>query len=239
MRTNRVEIPKRNAVYLGVHLHKIADYLFVDLLGVAVWREGGLYRRLFRYGQLLRLSVHRAGRREYQVLYLELLHRVEDVDDAVEVVAVIFERLLHRLAHSLACGKVYHGLDAVVLPQKIKQLFLVGDVHLAKMRLYARYLGDVVHYVGGRIAQVVNDVHLVALLLQFYGGVAANEACAACYQYFFHIVRIFVCLLAINAPKIRKTFQILAHYNKKNSFLPQISTNIDILPKYIAKTFVD
>jgi len=50
----------------------------------------------------------------------------------------------------------------------------------------------------------------------------------------------YVCLflLAINAPKILKTFQIFAHYNKKNSFLLQISTNIDILPKYIAKLFV-
>jgi hypothetical protein len=42
-------------------------------------------------------------------------------------------------------------------------------------------------------------------------------------------------LLAINAPKIKKTFHISAAINKKNSFLPQISTNIDILPKYMAK----
>jgi hypothetical protein len=45
-------------------------------------------------------------------------------------------------------------------------------------------------------------------------------------------------LLAINAPKIRKTFQISASIYKKKAFFPQISTNIDILPKYIAKLFV-
>ena len=44
-----------------------------------------------------------------------------------------------------------------------------------------------------------------------------------------------MCYCFFCAPKIRKTFQISAPIYKKKAFFPQISTNIDILPKYMAK----
>ena len=80
VRANRIEITQDGSVQLRVRMSLIADDLLVDLLGVAVRRESLLNRRGLIYRQMscVRLTVHRAGRRENEIRHMIQSHDLQE-----------------------------------------------------------------------------------------------------------------------------------------------------------------
>ena len=182
-----VEIAQRDAFHAGVGGERVAQNVLAHLLGVAVGRSGRLAGRLLRHGLLLRLAVNGARRREDDVPAAEFTHQADDVHKRGEVVAVVFERLLHRLAHGFRRCEVDHRVEFVLF-EDLAESRPVAAVDLDEGDVHA---GDLAHAFDGvevAVRKVVDDHHVVAGVDEFHGGVRADVACTAADQYtrFFH-----------------------------------------------------
>ena len=182
-----VEIAQRDAFHAGVGGERVAQDVLAHLLGVAVGRSGRLAGRLLRHGLLLRLAVNGARRREDDVPAAEFTHQADDVHKRGEVVAVVFERLLHRLAHGFRRCEVDHRVEFVLF-EDLAESRPVAAVDLDEGDVHA---GDLAHAFDGvevAVRKVVDDHHVVAGVDEFHGGVRADVACTAADQYtrFFH-----------------------------------------------------
>ena len=69
-------------------------------------------------------------------------HQLDDVHQRGEVVAVVLQRLLHRLAHRLIGGKVDHRVEVVSLEELRSQTLLVTAIDLNERDIDARDLAD-------------------------------------------------------------------------------------------------
>ena len=181
-----VEVAQRDAFHAGVGGERVAQDVLAHLLGVAVGRGGRLAGRLFRHGLLLRFAVNGARRREDDAA--EFTHQADDVHERGEVVAVVFERLLNRLAHGLRRREVDHRVE-LVLFEDLAESSPVAAVDLDEGNVHARDLAHAFDGVEVAVRKVVvDDHHVVAGVDEFHGGVRADVACTAADQYtrFFH-----------------------------------------------------
>ena len=162
----------------------VGNNLLVNFLGVTVWRSSLLVRSILSNRQVLRLwlTVNGAGRREDDTLYIILWHELKQVDERNQVVAVVEQRLLHALAHSLAGSEVDDTLDSRILLEHGLRCSLVTQVYLLESRANACDFLNTVEYLDLRVREVIYDYYVVASLLQLYCGMATDEACTACYQ---------------------------------------------------------
>ncbi len=87
---------------------------------------------------------------------------------------------MHALAHCLAGSEVDDARDARILLEQAMQGVNVGTVALHKDGANASDALDTVDNIGITVAQVVNNYHLVASILQFHGGVRTDKAGSAC-----------------------------------------------------------
>ena len=90
MRAYGIEVAEQDGLDVSTALDVIADYLLVDLLRVAVRALGRLDGRILRDGQVLRvgLAVDGATGREDDALHTVLRHKLKEVEQADNVVAV-------------------------------------------------------------------------------------------------------------------------------------------------------
>ena len=184
MGTDWVEVSQHDALDVSATMDIVGNNLLVNFLGVTVWRSSLLVRSILSNRQVLRfwLTVNGAGRREDDTLYIILWHELKQVDERNQVVAVVEQRLLHALAHSLAGSKVDNTLDSWILLEHGLCCSLVTQVHLLESRANACDFLNTVEYLDLRVREVIYDYYVVASLLQLYCGMATDEACTACYQ---------------------------------------------------------
>ena len=93
---------------------------------------------------------------------------------AVEVVLVVVERLLDRLANGFQGCKVNDTVDGV----RLENLFhgsRFKKIHMVKSNLLAGNILDPTKALLGRIAQIVNNNYVVIKIQQLNAGVGTNE----------------------------------------------------------------
>jgi hypothetical protein len=154
----------------------VAQDLLTDLLGVAVRRFRGLHRRVFADRQRVGLAVDGARRAEDQPALRVLGGELEQVDEAAEVVAVVRERLLHRLADRLVGSEVDDAGEVGHAGEERAASDRIGEVDVRPHRLLAGDRGDAVEHGRVGVRQVVGDDDLVAARQQFDRGVRTDEA---------------------------------------------------------------
>jgi hypothetical protein len=138
------------------------------------------------------MSVDRGRAREDDVLAAGIAHRLEQRDRAADVVLVVLERLVHRLAHGLEPGKVDDAVDGRARKRACKGL-PVADIPLDELRTRTRDLLDAVDDDGRRVAEVVEDHGLMPCLLQRNDRMASDETRATRDQN-SHSPNPFVCI---------------------------------------------
>ena len=162
--TDGVEVAQSDTVQVAIGTHRVAQDILAHGLCVAVGRGGRLAGRKLRHGLLVGLAIDRARRREDDVVTAIGAHQLDDVHQRGEVVAVVFERLLHRLAHSLVGGKVNHRVELIFLEQLLRELLLVAAIDLDKGYIDARNLAHALDGTQVAIRQIVGDHYVVARL---------------------------------------------------------------------------
>ena len=148
----------------GVRL--IEDDILVDLLGVAVRRECFLQRRglVHRQVLLVRLTIYGTGRREDDIRHLVLVHQRQEVNEREDVIAIVFQRLLHRFAYSLACRKMYNSHDIRMLYKDTIHLHIVAAIDIEELRTTTYNLLYTVQDINIGVTEIVHNEHLIALL---------------------------------------------------------------------------
>ena len=106
----------------------VAEDLLADALRVAVGGGGREQRRLLRDGEPLGLAVDGAGGGKDDGTRAVRSHRLEEVHERDEVVAVVRERLLDRFRHGLGGGEVDDGVDRRVRREAAVEPFEVLEV---------------------------------------------------------------------------------------------------------------
>ena len=128
-------------------MDEILDDFFVHLLRVTIRRFSLLDRSLFAHGKILSvwLTIYGARRREDNALHIVFRHQLEQIDEAHEVVLVVFKGLLHGFTDSLRSCKVDNTLDARVFLEYTFESRKVAAVHLFKSRTHATNFFDTFH----------------------------------------------------------------------------------------------
>ena len=177
-----VEVAEDHQGEAGVGPVEVPQNLLGHQLGGAVGvghREG----EILSDGDGGRRAVHRGGGGEHQGKDLVLLHQLEQVQGAGQVVVVVFQRFLHRLPHRLEPGEVDDPVELVGAKDRLGG-GVVQQVDLAERHLFAGDLLNALHHFGAGVAEVVQDHHLVSRVQQFHAGVASDVTGAAGDQQF-------------------------------------------------------
>ena len=143
--TDGVEVAQGDTLERRGGTHRVTQDVLTHRLRVAIGRGGRFAGRKLRNGLFIRLAIDRARRREDNVRAVELTHQLQDVHQRGEVVAVVLQRLLHRLAHRLEGGKVDDRVELVLLEQTALECLTVAAIHLDKGDLDARNFADTLH----------------------------------------------------------------------------------------------
>ena len=122
-----IEIAQRRVVKVVGALVPLEDFLDHEL-GFAV-RIHRLLQVIFSDGDVGRLAVGGAGRREHDVAHAVVDHRVEEVQRVHHVVAEIFARIADRFTHVGIGGKMDDRGHAVLLDHLARRA-LIGEISL-------------------------------------------------------------------------------------------------------------
>ena len=187
VRADGVEIAQQHNVPFVVAHVQVGQHLLQHGLRPAVGIRGVVLRAILGDGDELRLAVHRGARREHEVLHAVRAGHVAQGQRAREVIPVVFQRLLHAFAHGLEAGEVDDGVH-VVLGEDAVERRAIEDVRLVEFQavVVCRQAGDLSHPVKrelARVAQVVHNDHVVALIQQFDAGVTSDEPGSARYEH--------------------------------------------------------
>ena len=109
--------------------YRVAQNFFAHLLGVAVGRLGGLNGRGFGNRQRIRLTVDGAGGTKNESARRLGALVVQQVEQRIEVIAVVGNGFSNALAHRLVGGEVNDSIE-IATPQKSLGGSLVGKVYL-------------------------------------------------------------------------------------------------------------
>ena len=187
VRADGVEIAQQHNVPFVVAHVQVGQHLLQHGLRPAVGVRGVVLRAILGDGDELRLAVHRGARREHEVLHAVRAGHVAQGQRAREIVPVVFQRLLHAFAHGLEAGEVDDGVHFVLGEDAVERR-AIEDVRLVEFQavVVCRQAGDLSHPVKrelARVAQVVHNDHVVALIQQFDAGVTSDEPGSARYEH--------------------------------------------------------
>jgi hypothetical protein len=129
-------------------------------------------------GQKLRCAVDGGRGAEDEGLHPGCLHGLHQDQAAGNVVAVVLQRFLRRLADGLQPGKVQHALDGLRLEQAIEQRTVAHVALHALQRLPGDAL-DARQRLRAAVAEVVEHHEAVARALERHTGVGTDVAGAA------------------------------------------------------------
>ena len=103
MSADGVEVAQHDRLDGSTRVDVVGNNLLVDLLRVAIGRQGLLDGSLLGDGQVLLrgLSVDGARAGEDDAFHVVLRHEFQQVDERHDVVAIVKQRLLHTLTHGL------------------------------------------------------------------------------------------------------------------------------------------
>ena len=175
MGPDRVEIPKGDTFdkTLGGQ-DRIPQEILTHLLGISVGGGRRLARALLGHRDLIRFAIDRGRGGEEHVAALFLRH-VQHVQETLEVVLVILDRLRDRLADRLVGREMDHGIDGIVRKQFPDRGF-VAEIHPHQRDV--RTAGNLLHPLetgGIAIGKIVGYDHVIAGLDQFDGHMAADK----------------------------------------------------------------
>ena len=104
-------------------------------------------------------------------------HGLQQHQGATDVVFIIFQRLLHRLADSLEAGEVDHGIDGLFGKDAIQQGG-IADVATVEDGPLATQLLNAIHDAGFAVTKVIQQDRRHAGGNQLQTGVAADVTCS-------------------------------------------------------------
>ena len=157
----------------GLIPEDLLNHIFRPAVGVGA--AGG---HLLGKGDALRYAVDRGGGTEHDGVDVVVGHGLQQRQGGVQIIAVVFQRQLHRFAHGLEAGEVDDGVEIVLL-EHLLQRGTVGHVHPVKGRGAAGDAADAVRYVRGAVAEIVGNDHVIAGLEQLHRRVRADKTGAA------------------------------------------------------------
>ena len=186
-----VEVAQQDGAEVGEGRAGVVEDVLADLLGAGVGALGLFAGGFLRYRQLVGVAVDGAAATEDQVTVALAAQPLDDVEQAVEVIAVVGQGLVDAVAHGLESGEV-DGAVEVVLGEELAGGLGVGQV------------GDVVrHPLAGDGFDAVQDARLgvvvvvraddgEAVLEQVDDGVAADEPGAPGDEYLLHGAKVSI-----------------------------------------------
>ena len=182
MRADGVEVAQQHDRPARVGHDIVAQDLLADVLrpAIGIRAVAGAGRLVERH--LVVAGVHRRRRGEDDLPDAVVTHRLTERDRRAEVVVVIFQRHLHRLAHGLKPGKMNDAVD-LLLGKNAVESGAVAHVHLIKFQRPARDLFDPFARLRAAVDKIVHHDDIHALLKQLHARVAADVAHAAGHQY--------------------------------------------------------
>ncbi|MNN24681.1 hypothetical protein D3C81_1381220 [compost metagenome] len=160
MRADRIEIAQVGNAPCGVRFFQVAQDLLAHQLGLAI-RIGRRQREILKDRHSLGIAINRRRGAEHQLSHPGRTHGGADRQQAVEVVAVILQRLAHGFAHCLERGKMDHAADAVFGKKPVQQ-GAVAHVAVDKMRGLAGNGGQPLDHHRAAVAQIIQSDHVVA-----------------------------------------------------------------------------
>ena len=165
VRADGVEVAEQHDVPLGVGRVEVGEDLLYHPLGPAVGVGAGLLGALLGERKLVRVAVDGAGAREDDGLAAVVAHDVHERERALDVVVVVLDGLLDRLAHGLEAGEVDHAVDGVLVEDAVERIAVEHVVLVegeAARGLVAHDLAHAVERHDARVGQVVDHHDLVA-----------------------------------------------------------------------------
>ena len=108
-----------------------------------------------------------------------LAHDLGQHDEVIEVVVVVFQRLLDGFAYGLQPGKVDHCVDLMLVKQ-LRHGRAVADIRLHKGEVLPRDLPNGLQRIRLGIYKVVHHHDLMPRVQQLHAGVAPDVSGAAC-----------------------------------------------------------
>ena len=109
-------------------------------------------------------------------------HRIAQHERAVDVVLVVLKGIFHRFAHSFQAGEMNDRFDSGLSFEQLVEAVAVAHVDLVETGARTRDCLNAVERFELRIAQVVGDDNIVAVLDELDARMRADKARAACYQ---------------------------------------------------------
>ena len=161
----------------GVRHRAIGEDVLDDELVLRV-RVHRPQRMVFGERQALGLAVHRRRRAEHQAAHAVLGHCGEQRDRPTDVVLVVHDRLLDRLADRLPAGEMQHGLHALAREEGAERLPL-AHVGAMEADIALRQLANALQHRRLGVAEVVDDHRPIARLGERDASVRADVAEAA------------------------------------------------------------
>ena len=182
VRADGVEVAQQHDRPARVGHDIVAQDLLADVLrpAIGIRAVAGAGRLVERH--LIVAGVHRRRRGENDLPYAVVTHRLAERDRRAEVVVVVFQRHLHRLAHGLEAREMNDAVD-LLLGENAVEPGAVAHVHLIKFQRPARDLFDPSARLCAAVDEIVHHDDIHALLKQLHARVAADVAHAAGHQY--------------------------------------------------------
>ena len=213
MRTNGIEVTKKNDGEIGVSESCILKNDLEHIFCPAVRIGASANDRSFLDRHLVGSAVNGSGGAENDIVAIILLHGFEKCECGIDVVSVIFDRLLHGFANCfIACE-----MDDRFGLFSRKELFngrLVRNVDLIEREILSDDGFDTVDRFGFTVGEIVCDDDIMTELRNFDGSMRTDVACAACKQD-FHNNTPFLAQDAVQS--INLHFHYIAFYTKKST----------------------
>ena len=176
----RVEVAEQDGLELGVAFAEGVEDAFANLFGMGVRTGGDAHGSLFRDRQVFHVAVDGAGGGENEVRHMVAVAGLDDVEQRVDIVAVIQQRFLHRLGHALVRREMDNAVYRAFLLKHGAGGRKVEQVGLVVFDTAAGNLFDAVHGAACRTAEVVDgDDVKTAVTNQLDKGVGADVAVPA------------------------------------------------------------
>ena len=158
-----IEVAEERYRKAGVRAGEIGQDFLVHQLGPPVWIDAAGRLGLFERHVLARPVDGRAGT-EDQAVYAELQHHLAESEGGIDVVLVVFERLLDRFADRLVSGEVDDRVD-FVFREDFFEFFPVADIGDIERRAPAGKTANPADRFNTAVRKVVDD-HNIATLAQ-------------------------------------------------------------------------
>ena len=176
MGANRIEIAQAGCTKVGPGTADISENLFYVKFGTTVGVSRLTSRAVFCEGESLRRTVHSRGRTENQARNAHPAHSCKQDERTINVVVIIFNRLMNRFTYRLETSKVNNRVNAnkcLFHCNRVANIAFNEDRAAMCDSFYAIQNG------GISIGEIVIKHNVVSSLKQNNCGVRTNKAYAA------------------------------------------------------------